>query len=128
LELDDWSAVVEVVGCIQLHYLRKNDCSVKDASNGYIPDSVLYIACAENRAFDFDIGQMDEFGNSTKWKNDKDQSGRFGEGVKVGAVAAHRDGFELDIHGNGGRRLFIFKKNRDSMNPTLHARREIERK
>jgi hypothetical protein len=60
---------------------------------------------AVNKAKGFDIEMFETIGTSTKGY-DAELAGAFGEGFKVGALVAARNGYELFAEGGGDRREF----------------------
>jgi DNA (cytosine-5)-methyltransferase 1 len=65
---------------------------------------------AVNKAKGFRIEKLERIGSSTK-RGDAELAGAFGEGFKVGALVAARNGYKLFAEGGGRRREFKLNKN-----------------
>jgi len=122
LKWTNWNENTDAVACIRCLYGTDAEFDIKnDIKEGHLAGSVMYSFEAENKAMNFNIQKILTLGKTSKALS-SNQAGKFGEGLKVGAVAMLREGFDLSIQGSGKRCKFHFRKSRMTTEFTLHAK------
>lgn len=116
-----WTEDKNALACIRCAYGTDEEFDKKDVKDGYLEDSWLYAFEAENRAINFGIKKILTLGDTTKTYS-REQAGKFGEGLKVGAISILREDFDLEIQGSRERCRFQFRKSRMTKRFTLHAK------
>jgi len=122
LKWTNWNENTDAVACIRCLYGTNSEFDIKkDIKEGHLAGSVMYSFEAENKAINFNIRQILTLGKTSKALS-SNEAGKFGEGLKVGAVATLRTNFDLFIQGSGKSCNFHFRKSKMTKDFTLHAK------
>jgi len=127
-----WTDDQNAFACFVCFYATEEPFDLQDIQDGYLEGSYFYGFTAENHACDFNIKNVLAMGKSSKLPGNRtQQAGKFGEGLKTGALAIVRDNqFSFDIQGGGDRCEFAFMKSKNNEDEeTLHGNiRELNKR
>ena len=112
-KMKDWHENSNDVAYFLMRLVAREEADMDDLTKfGRQPHKTLLIHFeAVNRILPekFKMSHITTIGK-TKKKNKKHQAGQFGEGFKVGALAAARCGFRVDVQAKGKKIVFVIKK------------------